>query len=79
MNDSTCYPFSRPLYVMAKPAGSHCNLACRYCYYLEKGAYYGHASGQHFMSDATLERYIREYIQAQTSPEVCFTWHGGEP
>ena len=31
------------------------------------------------MSDATLERYIREYIQAQTSPEVCFTWHGGEP
>ena len=79
MNDSTCYPFSRPLYVMAKPAGSHCNLACRYCYYLEKGEYYGHASGQHFMSDATLERYIREYIQAQTSPEVCFTWHGGEP
>ena len=79
MNDFTCYPFSRPLYVMAKPAGSHCNLACRYCYYLEKGAYYGHASGQHFMSDATLERYIREYIQAQTSPEVCFTWHGGEP
>lgn len=79
MMDSTCYPFSRPLYVMAKPAGSHCNLACRYCYYLEKGAYYGHASGQHFMSDATLERYIREYIQTQTSPEVCFTWHGGEP
>ena len=79
MNDSTCYPFSRPLYVMAKPASSHCNLACRYCYYLEKGEYYGHASGQHFMSDATLERYIREYIQAQTSPEVCFTWHGGEP
>ena len=79
MNDSTCYPFSRPLYVMAKPAGSHCNLACRYCYYLEKGEYYGHASGQHFMSDATLERYIREYIQTQTSPEVCFTWHGGEP
>ena len=29
-------PFARPLYVMTKPAGAHCNLACDYCYYLEK-------------------------------------------
>ena len=27
-------PFSRPLYVMAKPAGALCNLRCDYCYYL---------------------------------------------
>ena len=27
-------PFSRPFYVMAKPAGAACNLACDYCYYL---------------------------------------------
>ena len=31
------------------------------------------------MTDATLERYIQEYIQTQTSREINFTWHGGEP
>mgnify|MGYP002622837578 CR=1 FL=1 len=35
---STVNPYSRPLYVMAKPAGPMCNLACDYCYYLEKSA-----------------------------------------
>jgi len=64
-------PFSHPLYVMAKPVGSSCNLACRYCYYLQKG------SGK--MSDELLETFIRQYIEAQTQPEVLFTWHGGEP
>lgn len=78
-SDSTCFPFSRPLYVMAKPAGARCNLACRYCYYLEKGDYYVSSSEGPFMTDATLERYIQEYIQTQTSREINFTWHGGEP
>lgn len=78
-SDSTCFPFSRPLYVMAKPAGARCNLACRYCYYLEKGGYYASSSEGPFMTDATLERYIQEYIQTQTSREINFTWHGGEP
>jgi uncharacterized protein len=31
------------------------------------------------MSEATLETYIREYIQGQAGPEVIFTWQGGEP
>lgn len=26
-----------------------------------------------------LERFTREYIEAQTMPQVLFTWHGGEP
>ena len=30
-------PFGSVLYMMAKPAGAACNLACEYCYYLEKG------------------------------------------
>ena len=30
---STFAPFARPLYVMSKPIGSDCNLACDYCYY----------------------------------------------
>ena len=33
---STYAPFAKPLYVMLKPVGAVCNLACDYCYYLEK-------------------------------------------
>ena len=33
--NATISPFARPLYVMLKPIGAHCNLACDYCYYLE--------------------------------------------
>ena len=33
-------PFASPLYLLAKPAGARCNLACKYCYYLEKGKLY---------------------------------------
>lgn len=69
-------PFSSPLYVMAKPAGSLCNMRCRYCYYLEKSKYYPGA--RPFMSDDVLENFIRQYIEAQTMPAVMFTWHGGE-
>lgn len=71
-------PFSRVLYVMAKPAGSACNLACDYCYYLEKGRVLGMANRRQTMSDAVLEEYIKQYFAAQTKNEVCFTWHGGE-
>lgn len=74
-------PFSRPLYVMAKPASSLCNLNCKYCYYLEKNNLYKDVSAtrRYVMDDDTLERFTREYINAQTMPEVLFTWHGGEP
>ena len=30
------------------------------------------------MSDQLLEKFIKDYIEAQTMPEVMFTWHGGE-
>lgn len=75
---STLFPFARPLYVMLKPAGSHCNLACTYCYYLGKKELYDGVPRTHRMSDELLEHFIREYIQAQTLDEVLFTWHGGE-
>ena len=70
-------PFGRVMYVMAKPIGSACNLSCEYCYYLEKSKLH-HSSSQQ-MSDEMLELFIREYIQSQTTLEVLFTWHGGEP
>lgn len=63
---------------MAKPAGSACNLACKYCYYLEKKRLYD-SKGKQFMSDSTLERYIQQYIECQPGREVSFVWHGGEP
>lgn len=62
---------------MAKPAGSRCNLACEYCYYLEKSHLYADRA-QQVMSDETLEFFIREYLAAQIQPQVLFTWHGGE-
>ena len=74
---STIAPFSRPMYVMLKPAGSLCNLRCKYCYYLEKNELYKD-SRNHIITDELLEKFIKEYIEAQTMPEVLFTWHGGE-
>lgn len=78
MNDNIANPFAKPLYVMLKPAGAHCNLACKYCYYLEKNKLYPTAQ-RHLMSDEMLEQFTREYIEAQTMSQVLFTWHGGEP
>ena len=78
MNDNIANPFAKPLYVMLKPAGAHCNLACKYCYYLEKNKLYPTAQ-RHLMSDEILEQFTREYIEAQTMSQVLFTWHGGEP
>lgn len=57
---------------MAKPASSRCNLRCRYCFYLEKNQ-------QQVMSDATLEAFIRQHIDAQPGGDVQFAWQGGEP
>jgi len=77
-------PFARPIYVMLKPAGARCNLRCQYCYYLEKSSLTlqdescGPARRQ-TMSDQMLATFTRQYIEAQTMPQVLFTWHGGEP
>lgn len=73
-------PFARPLYIMTKPAGSSCNLACEYCYYLEKKNLYTDASAdrRHVMSDDMLERFIKMYIESQSMPQILFSWHGGE-
>lgn len=70
--------FQKPVYVMVKPAGASCNLACDYCYYLEKSNLYKD-SKRHLISDELLEKFIKEYIEMQVSDSVLFTWHGGEP
>lgn len=77
MKATTYAPFAKPLYVMVKPVGAVCNLACEYCYYLEKANLYKE-NPKHVMSDELLEKFIDEYISSQTMPQVLFTWHGGE-
>ena len=76
-NGMNTFRVSRPLYVMLKPIGAHCNLACRYCYYLDKKQLYA-KEPRHILSDDLLEHFIQEYIGAQMTDEVLFTWHGGE-
>jgi uncharacterized protein len=78
MKTNTFLPFASPLYVMLKPVGPVCNLNCQYCYYLDKKELYPHVS-DFMMNENLLERFIIQYLHAQTQPYVNFTWHGGEP
>lgn len=64
-------------HIMTKPRGAICNLDCQYCFFLKKEALY--PNSQFFMSDEVLESYTRQYIEAQNSAEVTFSWQGGEP
>ena len=48
-----------------------------YCYYLEKSKLY-QDNPKHVLSDELLEKFIEQYINSQTMPEILFTWHGGE-
>jgi uncharacterized protein len=64
-------------HLMAKPAGSRCNLSCQYCFYLRKGDLYPESRFR--MSDKVLDEYTRQTIDAHRIPEVTFAWQGGEP
>ena len=68
----------RRFHVMAKAAGSACNLDCTYCFYLSKQTLPGGPGGGH-MDDEVLDRFVRDYIQSVTADEVVFSWQGGEP
>lgn len=65
-------------HVMTKPMGPICNLDCKYCFYLEKEKLFP-ANENFRMPDHVLEEYIRQYIAAQSGPEITFGWQGGEP
>jgi uncharacterized protein len=68
----------RSFQVFVKPAGGACNLACRYCYYLDKGPAASGAAPSR-LPDDLLERYIAQHIAASPDDVVRFSWHGGEP
>ncbi|MBI5553000.1 MAG: anaerobic sulfatase maturase [Desulfobacterales bacterium] len=66
------------IHVVAKPTGPVCNLACEYCFYLEKKSLFG--PGEPYrMSDEVLRAFIANYIASQPTPVVEFVWQGGEP
>ena len=66
------------LHVLAKPTGPICNIACKYCFYLEKERLF--PKNERFrMSDEVLESYVRDYLAVQPGPEAVFAWQGGEP
>lgn len=60
---------------LIKPAGPACNLACDYCFYLEKKALFPE---QTRMSHETLERVIRQSLEGNPR-SFSFIWQGGEP
>ena len=69
---------AREFQIMVKTVGAICNLDCHYCYYLKKEDLY--PKGTNFrLDDETLERYVRQHIQATPGEIVSFSWHGGEP
>lgn len=65
-----------PFSLLVKPVGAACNLACDYCFYLDKAALY--PDGPRVMPDAVLERMLRSYL-ALPFDSYCVTFQGGEP
>ncbi len=67
-------------HVMAKPVGAACNIDCTYCYYLSKKDLLEYKQGcTPKLQAAQLENYIKRYIESHNSPEIIFSWQGGEP
>lgn len=72
---------TKPFHILSKPIGPVCNLDCHYCFYLDRESLFPqHRKASDFrMNEATLENYIRQYIQCQPGRDVPFAWQGGEP
>ncbi len=64
-------------HMLVKPTGAVCNLDCQYCFFLSKEVLYPNS---HFhMTDDLLKIYIRQMLDAQSTPEINLNWQGGEP
>ena len=63
--------------ILIKPAGPDCNLACRYCFYLEKEHLFSETK-VHRMDETVLEAMVRQ-MMTLGGPSVAFGWQGGEP
>ena len=66
--------------LLAKPSGPLCNLDCKYCFYLEKEAYFKEDErSTYYMNPETREAYVKQYLASQTGNQVHFAFQGGEP
>ncbi len=63
--------------LLAKPSGADCNLACRYCFYLDKAGLYPPDSLR--MTEEVLEAYLHQRLDTQPHGAVDIAWQGGEP
>ena len=63
--------------VLIKPAGPDCNLACEYCFYLQKSDLF-HENKVHRMAKTVLRQTVKQVMQ-QGGQHVSFGWQGGEP
>ncbi len=63
--------------VLVKPAGPDCNMACTYCFYLEKSELFPGVR-THRMGEEILEEMTKQ-IMNQSQDQVSFSWQGGEP
>ena len=63
--------------ILVKPAGPDCNMACTYCFYLEKSGMFPGIK-THRMSEEILEEMIKQ-VMGQSLEHVSFSWQGGEP
>ena len=81
MKDNNSFTAKSPFHVLAKPIGPICNLACEYCFYLDKTDSLFSKVEDFKISDETLENFIKSYIEQQpeNNPEINFAWQGGEP
>jgi uncharacterized protein len=70
-------PTPSRFHVLSKPSGATCNLACSYCFFLDKELLYPNSKFR--MSDEVLENYLRQLIESHRSSEVTVAWQGGEP
>lgn len=67
-----------PFHVMTKPAGAVCNLACDYCFYLDKESLY--PAGPARMGEDLLRRYLEQLFAGHDDrDEVVVAFQGGEP
>jgi uncharacterized protein len=64
-------------HLLAKPTGALCNLACDYCFFLDKKDLY--PGSRLRMTDEVLEQYIRQLIDSHRTDHVAVSWQGGEP
>lgn len=66
--------------LLVKPAGSRCNLACRYCFYHDNDDYFPPPSPERgkVMSREMLERLVQEFLSYRM-PQSILCWQGGEP